>query len=241
VKAFLLAAGVGSRLRPHTDSRPKCMIEIDGRPMLDIWLDAFAAAGVDEVLLNLHHLPEVVERHLAQRTGGPQVHVVFEPELLGSAGTLRANRGFVESEDAFFVCYADNLTDFDLGSLVSFHAGHGADASLTVFHTATPSACGIVALDGAGLVTGFCEKPAHPRSDLANAGISIYSPSVLDLIAGPDPRDIGFDVMPALVGRSRAMLIEGYFRDIGTPESLEQARAEWPVVEHARRTARKGA
>ena len=86
MKAFLLAAGVGSRLRPITDVTPKCMLDIGGRPLLDIWLDAFDRAGVDEVLVNLHHLPDVVRRHLAARTGPPTVRMVFEPELLGSAG-----------------------------------------------------------------------------------------------------------------------------------------------------------
>ena len=97
MKAFLLAAGIGSRLRPITDTTPKCMVPIGGRPLLDIWLDAFGEAGIDEVLVNLHHLPHAVTEHLAFRTGiaqGPRR--VFEPELLGSAGTLVANRDWVD-------------------------------------------------------------------------------------------------------------------------------------------------
>ena len=73
MKAFLLAAGVGSRLRPITDTTPKCMLTVGGRPLLEIWLDAFAQAGVDEVLVNLHHLPDVVRGYLAARTGPPAV------------------------------------------------------------------------------------------------------------------------------------------------------------------------
>ncbi len=121
VKAFLLAAGVGSRLRPITDTTPKCMLAIDGRPLLDIWLDAFDRAGVDEVLVNLHHLPDVVRRHLAARAGPPAVRTFFEPELLGSAGTLLANRQWVDGEELFLACNADNLTDFDLRSLIDAH------------------------------------------------------------------------------------------------------------------------
>ena len=118
MKAFLLAAGVGSRLRPITDTIPKCMVAIDGQPLLDIWLDAFDRAGVDEVTVNLHHLPDVVRRHIAARTGPPAVRMVFEPELLGSAGTLMANREWVDGDEPFLACNADNLTDFDLRSLV---------------------------------------------------------------------------------------------------------------------------
>jgi mannose-1-phosphate guanylyltransferase len=104
VKAFLLAAGLGTRLRPITDTVPKCMLAIDGRPLLDIWLDEFDRAGVEEVLVNLHYLPDVVRRHLATRTGTPAVRTFFEPELLGSAGTLAANRDWVAGEDMFLAC-----------------------------------------------------------------------------------------------------------------------------------------
>ena len=127
MKAFLLAAGVGSRLRPITDTTPKCMLAIGGQPLLDIWLDAFDRAGVDEVLVNLHHLPDVVRQHLDARAGTPAVRTVFEPELLGSAGTLAANRAWVDGEEMFLACYADNLTDFDLRSLVQTHREHGGD------------------------------------------------------------------------------------------------------------------
>ena len=127
MKAFLLAAGVGSRLRPITDTIPKCMLDIDGRPLLDIWLDAFDRADVSEVLVNLHHLPDVVRRHLAARTAPPTVRTFFEPELLGSAGTLRANRQWVEKEEFFLTCYADNLTDFDVRSLVDTTSGTRSD------------------------------------------------------------------------------------------------------------------
>ena len=143
MKAFLLAAGIGSRLRPITDTIPKCMLDIDGRPLLDIWLDAFDCAGVDEVLVNLHHLPEVVRRHLAAREGPPMVRTVFEPELLGSAGTLAANRRWVDGEELFLACNADNLTDFDLRSLVDAHREHGTIATLTAFHSPNPSAGGV--------------------------------------------------------------------------------------------------
>ena len=163
MKAFLLAAGVGSRLRPITDTTPKCMVVIDDRPLLDIWLDAFDRAGIDEVLVNLHHLPDVVRRHLAARTGPPAVRTFFEPELLGSAGTLVANRQWVEDEEFFLACNADNLTDFDLRSLIDAHREHGAVATLTVFHSERPSAGGVVELDA--------HRPGHRvRGEAGRAG-----------------------------------------------------------------------
>ena len=229
MKAFLLAAGVGSRLRPITDTIPKCMVEIDGRPLLDIWLDAFDQAGVTEVLVNLHHRPDAVRQHIAGRTGPPAVRLVFEPDLLGSAGTLLANRDWVGGEESFLVCNADNLTDFDLRSLVEAHEQHDAIATLTVFRSDRPWTGGVVETDDAGRVIGFTEKPAEPVSDLVNAGMYAFRPRVLDEIDGAPPRDIGFDLLPRLVGRAVAVPVDGYFRDIGTIDAYQRARQEWPV------------
>jgi len=229
MKAFLLAAGVGSRLRPITDTTPKCMVPIGRQPMLDIWLDAFDRAGVDEVLVNLHHLPDMVRHHLAARAGTPVVHTFFEPELLGSAGTLVANRAWVDGEEMFLACYADNLTDFELSSLVQAHREHGAMATLTAFHSDRPSAGGVLELDANGTVVGFEEKPANPVSDLVNAGMYAFHPGVLEELGGRRPCDIGYDLLPGLVGRAKAVRVEGYFRDIGTIGAYEQAQREWPV------------
>jgi mannose-1-phosphate guanylyltransferase len=229
VKAFLLAAGIGSRLRPLTDAIPKCMLVFDGRPLLDIWLDEFERVGVEEVLVNLHHLPDVVSRHIAARTAGPAVRTFYEPELLGSAGTLVANRKWVDGEELFLACYADNLTDFDLQSLIDNHRIHGAVATLAVFHSQRPTAGGVVELDGTGRVIGFVEKPTAPVSDLTNAGMYAFHPGVLDEIDGPPPSDIGYDLLPRLVGRARAVPVEGYFRDIGTADAYRRAREEWPA------------
>jgi mannose-1-phosphate guanylyltransferase len=229
MKAFLLAAGVGSRLRPITDTVPKCMVPIGGQPMLDIWLDALDRAGVDEVLVNLHHLPDVVRHHLEGRAGTPVVRTFFEDALLGSAGTLVANRAWVGGEQMFLACYADNLTDFDLSCLVRAHREHGAIATLTAFHSERPSAGGVMELDATGTVIGFEEKPTNPVSDLVNAGMYAFHPGVLDELGGPPPRDIGYDLLPRLLGRAKAMPVEGYFRDIGTIDAYDQAQREWPV------------
>ena len=228
MKAFLLAAGVGSRLRPLTDTIPKCMVSIGGQPMLEIWLTAFAQAGVDEVLVNLHYLPDVVNEYLSGRTGPPAVRTSFEAELLGSAGTLRAHRDWVAGEDMFLACYADNLTDFDLRTLAGAHRAHGGPATLAVFHSANPSASGVLEVDAGGLVTSFTEKPAAPASDLVNAGMYAFEPALLEEIDGPSPRDIGYHLLPRLVGRARAVPVEGFFRDIGTVDAYRQAREEWP-------------
>jgi mannose-1-phosphate guanylyltransferase len=228
MRAFLLAAGLGTRLRPITDTTPKCLVEIGGRPLLDIWLDALAKAGVDEVLVNTHHLASDVEAHAAGRTTPPVVRLSHEPALLGSAGTLLANRDFVADEDMFLVINSDNLTDFDLGLLIDAHRAGGTIATLSVFKAAEPSECGIVEVSADGRVLDFVEKPAEPQSDLANAGMYAFHPAVIDEIPDSLPRDLGFDLLPRLVGRARALALEDCnFLDIGTPAALERARDMW--------------
>jgi mannose-1-phosphate guanylyltransferase len=227
MKAFLLAAGIGSRLRSITDHTPKCMLPIGGVPLLDLWLDALHRADVDEVLVNLHHLPEVVLRHIKARSGPPVIRTAFEPELLGSAGTLQHHRSWVQDEDFFLAVNADNLTDFDLRELVNFHRGNDAEATLTVFRAADPSRCGVVDVDPSGLVIGFTEKPPEPVSDLANAGMYAFNPSLLLELDDHYPSDIGYELLPRLIGRARALLVEGYFCDIGTPAAYEQVLREW--------------
>lgn len=205
------------------------MVAIDDRPLLDIWLDAFNRAGVDEVLINLHHLPDVVRRHVEARTCPPTVNLTFEPELLGSAGTLLTNRRWVADENFFLACNADNLTDFELRDLIDGHRTGGAIATLTAFHSENPSGGGVMEIDEASRMTGFTEKPPQPSSDLVNAGMYAFSPVVLDEIRQDPPVDIGYNLLPALVGRAQVVPVEGYFRDIGTPEAYRRARKEWPV------------
>lgn len=227
MKAFLLAAGLGTRLRPLTDTMPKCMLPVNGAPILDIWLDRMAQAGVDEVTINLHYLPEVVEDHIAKRSRPPAVRTFPEPELLGSAGTLLANQDWVAGEDFFLVCYADNLTDFDLRDLVEAHRASGLPATIALFKAPDPKACGIVETGPGGVVTAFEEKPASPKSDTANAGIYAFSPAVLDELAGPPPKDIGYELLPRLVGRAGTIVVDRYFLDIGTPAAYEKAQKDW--------------
>jgi mannose-1-phosphate guanylyltransferase len=230
MKAFLLAAGTGTRLRPITDTTPKCLVTIGDRTLLDIWLDAFARAGVTEVLINLNHLADAVRAHVATRTAQqPAIRLVFEPELLGSAGTLAAGRDWVAGEEFFLACNADNLTDFDLADLIAAHRADRPLATMAVFRSKNPSAGGVVALDESGRIVDFTEKPAQPASDLVNAGIYAFSPAVLGEIADKRPVDIGYDLLPRLVGNARAVLVDGYFRDIGTPEAYYRAREEWPA------------
>lgn len=228
VRALLLAGGLGTRLRPITDTVPKCLVPVGGRPMLDYWIDALERAGVDEALVNTHHLPDPVRRHIDQvnTTRNVTLSEAFEPELLGSAGTVTANRAWADGVDQILVIYADNLSDMDLGALGAFHASHPDPMTMALFHTPYPEKCGIAELDAQNRVTAFVEKPAQPKSDLANAGIYVLDADAWREIADMGAFDFGFDVIPAFVGRMRGYRHAGYHRDIGTHESLAQAEQD---------------
>lgn len=195
---------------------------------MEIWLESLKRAGVSEVLVNLHHLADRVRDFLAQRPAPPTVHAVYEPELLGSLGTLLANREFVATEEAFLVCYGDGLTNYDLTDLVAFHQSHGGPASMAVFETDRPRECGIVELGDDGVIRSFEEKPERPKGNYANAGIYVFSPAVLDLAQLTPPADIGYQLLPRLIGLGRGRKISAFYRDIGDPASYEAAKKDWP-------------
>lgn len=225
---FLLAGGLGTRLRPLTDHTPKCLVPVKGRALIDYWFDLFDGAGVDEVLINLHHLPEQVEAHFASHPWKDRVRLFHEPELLGSAGTVRANRDFVGDDD-FLVCYADNLTDTDLSVIWQRHQKGDAVLTMGLFHTPFPKECGIATLNDDGRIVDFVEKPQNPASDLANAGIYAISSEIFEVIGDQAPPvDFGFDAIPKLTGRMAGVAIDGFLMDVGTPERYEAVQKLWP-------------
>lgn len=227
MKAFLLAGGLGERLRPLTLSIPKCLVPINGVPLLDIWLDLCAAHGVTEVLLNISQHPDLVREHLARRSAQPRVHLVVETTPQGTASTVFAQRDFVRDVDDFYILYADTLSDVALSAMRRAHGGHDGVATLGLFRAPVPSAVGIVDLDADGRIIRFTEKPTHPTSNLANAGICLARRALLDAIPDTPMADFGHDVFPRLTGRMYGYLIEQFVLDIGTPPALEAAQRAW--------------
>jgi mannose-1-phosphate guanylyltransferase len=226
-RALVLAAGAGSRLRPLTDRTPKCLIPVGGRPLLARWRDALVRAGVREAAVNVHAHPEQVRAWIAAQGDAPIAwRVLEEPRLLGSAGALAALLPWLEQTADFVVIYADNLSDVDLGELVRIHRARGSSFTMALFDAPNPSACGIAELDAHGRVVAFAEKPTNPRSSLANAGLYVISRGVVGPLLADDAFDIGHDLLPRLVGRMDGVRLDAYYRDIGTPESLEQAERD---------------
>jgi mannose-1-phosphate guanylyltransferase len=199
LKAFLLAGSNATRLRPLTDSIPKCLVPIRGRPLLDIWLDLCARSGITEILINLHAHSQPIEQHL-QRSGSPvNVRLVHEDQLLGSAGTIAANRAWVGSDSAFWILYSDVLTNANLRRMTEFHSRHGSIATVGLYQVPDPSRCGVAITDEHGVIVDFEEKPETPWSNWAFSGLMVAGPRIFELIPTSAPADIGFHVLPRLV------------------------------------------
>jgi mannose-1-phosphate guanylyltransferase len=227
-----LAAGEGRRLRPLTDTIPKCLVPIRGTPLLALWLQLLERAGISEVLVNLHYAQERVVEFLDSYETSIAITTFHEPQLLGSAGTVGANRAFVERERSFCVLYADNLTNVDLGRMIRFHERRDTPLTIGVVPTDRPKEKGTVVVDSHARVLEFVEKSPQPRSNLSNAGIYIAGQELFDFIPSSSPNDealdFGYHVLPRMVQRMSAYCIEEFLMDIGTPESYELAQQLWP-------------
>jgi mannose-1-phosphate guanylyltransferase len=233
MKAFLLAAGLGTRLRPLTNCVPKCMVPVQGRPLLDIWLDLCAQHGITEVLVNIHWHAEIVRTHLANRKNPVHVILSEEPVLLGSGGTIRSNRHWLRNDPFFWILYADVLTNLNLRKMLEVHLSSPAAATLGVSRVANPSECGIVLVDQDGFVRSFLEKPALPPSNLAFSGIVVATNELVQQIPDQFPCDLGRHVLPLLVDRMRAYHIPDYLLDVGSMEKYDLAQLTWPGLQMA--------
>ncbi len=232
MRVLLLAAGMGIRLRPITNTVPKCLVSINGRPLLDHWLVLLSQAGITDILINLHYLPEQVYAYLATTRYPLNITTVYEPQLLGTGGTLLKNWAFFLDQPAMLV-HADNLSLFDTQSFLQRFDTRASNIDITMmtFHTETPETCGVVELDNHGTVIAFHEKVKSPPCHLANAAVYIISPTVINFIKALNKEIIDFstDVIPYFMGRINTFHNDIYHRDIGTPSSLEQAKTEYSL------------
>ncbi|WP_298564653.1 nucleotidyltransferase family protein [uncultured Phascolarctobacterium sp.] len=230
MKAFLLAAGYGTRLRPLTDSIPKCMVPICGRPLLCWWMDLFEKHSITEVLINTHYLPDAVRKFIEvynKQNTGTKLIEFYEEKLLGSGGTILVNRSFIENEENFFVCYADNLTNTDLSKMLEFHKKKQSLLTMGLFHTNKPKECGIAAINDQQLIYNFVEKPINPKNDLANAGIYVTDKTIFDYFPQNNFIDFGKDILPNLVNKMYGYEIKDYLLDIGNLDNYQKAEEEW--------------
>jgi mannose-1-phosphate guanylyltransferase len=228
MRAMLLAAGLGTRLRPLTDHLPKCLVPIAGRPLLAYWLDLLA--GFEQIVINTHYLPDSVRAFVAAWPERERITLTHETALLGTGGSLLANRARF-SEAPFLVAHADNLSRFDMAAFLARHHRRPPGVAITMmtFETDNPRSCGIVEETADGIVTAFHEKLDNPPGNHANGAVYIFDPEVLEAIAalGKPVVDLSTEIIPAFLGRIQTFANRDYHRDIGTPDSLRQAERDF--------------
>ena len=229
VRALLLSAGLGTRLRPITLETPKCLVKVAGAPLLARWLRQLESIGCEAVLINTHYLADKVIKFLENwRSPNMQIVTTYEPQLLGTAGTLLANPSCVDGATGLLI-HADTAMEGNLCEILSAHKLRSVQCLLTMltFQTDRPRTCGIVLTDSNGVVTEFHEKVDHPPGNCANGALYVFESSLIEslLRMSPSPSDFSTEVIPNLLGRIQTWHTDQPYLDIGTPESLADAQS----------------
>jgi mannose-1-phosphate guanylyltransferase len=236
MKAMLLVAGRGTRLRPITDYIPKAALPIAGVPLLHIWIRKLEDTGVTHLFINPSHGGHYIQECILDAK--PKIDIITirnEKEPLGTAGTIKNAGDWIDGDD-FFVIYGDNLSDV---SLLQLKTQHHKPAVLTMFayRTSKPRHKGIIELGERGWMKSFEEKPDEPKSDLASSGIAYATPELLDYISEEDT-DLSRDVLPKLAGKMLCYVPGCYIRDIGTIPDYLACQQEWWKLNECNRISR---
>jgi mannose-1-phosphate guanylyltransferase len=242
MKAMILAAGLGTRLRPITYGMPKPMVPVLNRPVMEHIARLLARHGFAEAIANLHWFPELIEGHFGDGSAfGLELSYSREKQLLGTSGGVRNAAGFLG--DSFLVISGDALTDLDLAAMREFHESHDGIATLATKRVADTSQFGVAITGADGRIQGFQEKPdpAEALNDLANCGIYMFRSEIFGFFPGPetskaagpdDPdgfADWAMDVFPALLEGDVPFYsheIDAYWNDIGNLDELRQGNLD---------------
>ena len=228
--ALLLAAGLGTRLRPVTDHIPKCLIKVGGEPLLGRWIKKLKDVSCDDIIINTHYKAEMVTKYIEDNWNSSGIHIQHEEELLGTAGSLKRNKHLF-LEGVGLMIHADNCTDIDLDKLISSIDSRPKRCLLTMqtFTTRDPQSCGIVDVDRDGVVRSFWEKSSEDHGYIANGAIYAFTKELLDYIEeqGNEAEDFSTGVLPQLLDRIYTVHTEDNYLDIGKFENLVNARRIW--------------
>ncbi|MDQ3659519.1 MAG: NDP-sugar synthase [Actinomycetota bacterium] len=231
MKALILTGGFGTRLRPLTETRPKHLLPIANRPHVEHVFDLLVRQGISEVVLLTSYLADAFAPAIERgRQMGLRVEVTHEEEPLGTAGAIKNAQSLV-SEEALLVFNGDILTDIDLSTVVEWHRSRAAEATILLTPVEDPSAFGVVPTEPDGRVLGFIEKPPAgiAPTNLINAGIYVFEPSILDRIPAGEVWSAERQLFPQLVEEGAALYALGgdaYWMDIGTPQKYLEANLD---------------
>lgn len=230
LRAMVLAAGLGTRLRPLTNVIPKPLVPIANRPLLEYTFALLAGAGVREAIVNTHHLPEVLEAGLRDLdASGLTLHISRERRILGTAGGLKKAESFL-GDGTFLMLNGDFLVDLDLRQVLEFHRQQGAAATMVLF---PDEASGALGVGPDGVIRRFIEPrpPGEPADRLSCGftGVHVFEPEVFPLIPANKPWEINRQVYPELLARGRRVcgfVHRGYWREAGSPPGYLAANRE---------------
>jgi mannose-1-phosphate guanylyltransferase len=228
---MVMAAGLGTRLRPLTYEVPKPMVPVGNRPVLELILRLLAGQGFTEVVSNLHWFPDTIRDRLGDGSAlGVELTYSFEEELLGTAGGVRNVRDHF-GDDPFVVMAGDALTDIDLRALADAHRANAGVATLAVKRVTNTREYGVIVTGADGRIQGFQEKPdpAEALSDLANCMIYALSPEVFDYFPEKQVVDFALDVFPALLEHDVPFHVhrtDAYWNDVGSPPEYLQGNLD---------------
>jgi len=230
MKALLLAAGLGTRLRPITNEIPKCLVPINGKPLLQYWLENLSKVGIKEFIINTHYFNEKVEEFVKNSEFKDNITLVYEKKLLNTGGTVLANKQYFEKDESFMLIHADNLCFCDFDKFIQSHRSkkNTCEITMMLFKTDTPKSCGIVELNKDNIVQKFHEKVENPPSNLANGAVYICDYSIFTFLENLNKEDIDFslDVIPNYLGKINTFLNNIYHKDVGTPQAYKQAQVD---------------
>lgn len=234
-RALLFASGLGTRLRPLTDTVPKCLVPIQGKPLLGYWLDLLFESGIERILVNTHYLAQEVRDFCQASPWHGRIDLVHEEELLGTAGTLRANAVYLRdaADGPTFLAHADNLSVFSPPQYYEAHHNRpqGCIGTLMTFETDDPQSCGIVQLDDREVIKEVHEKVPNPPGNLANAAVFLVETEVIDWVCSrPESYDFCRDVVPPLAKKWFTFHNDTFHRDIGNPDALAKAEIDFSRI-----------
>jgi len=235
MKAMILAAGKGTRLKPLTNKIPKPMLPINGKPLILYHIDLFKKHGFKEIIINLHHLPGKIREFLGDgEKFGVKITYSFEPTILGTAGAVKKVEAYFESKPCL-IFYGDSLTNVNLTELVKYH--QKKDGKITVglyqWDLKEVHLKSIVVLGENNRILKFIEKPKKEEAitNVGGAGIYVLEPEILSFIPKDTFYDFGKDLFPNLVAQDIPMFgyeIKGCLLDIGTPQAYQKAQEDVP-------------
>ena len=223
MKALVLAAGHGSRLGNITEHLPKPLVEVKNKPVIDYLIRKLIDLNVSEIFINMHYKHELLEKFIIDSNYRTKITLIYEPKLLGTAGTLKSLIDELSTED-FIVMHADNYFQDDLKILKQKHLATNSDYLITLgtFLVLNPEKFGTFELTDDHDVIKFFEKKKDSPSKIANSAIYFMKPGIKEVVntLNEYETDISLHIIPKLLGKIKAFELTGYFYDIGTPENL---------------------